>query len=135
LVEANEDLRAELKGLAVLHGQDVDLGFPGIVVPLAGGGGHEQVGDSERLELMGNRFSWSMFMQSTAMSPRKWRWLVSAAAWIGHFRRVALAQGGEVGSGSGLAVGGTMDLIERGGRFFESGRIEPDFLMLVDPSG
>ena len=45
LAEAYEDHGAELKALAALHGQDVDLWFPGIVDPLAGAGGHEQMGD------------------------------------------------------------------------------------------
>jgi hypothetical protein len=31
LAEADEDHGAELKTLAALHGEDVDLGFPGIV--------------------------------------------------------------------------------------------------------
>ena len=57
LAEADEDHGAELKALAALHGQDVDLGFPGIVGPLAAAGGHEQMGDAECLELMGDPFS------------------------------------------------------------------------------
>lgn len=57
LAEADEDHGAELKALAALHGEDVDLGFPGIVGPLASAGGHEQMGDAERLELMGDPFS------------------------------------------------------------------------------
>jgi hypothetical protein len=54
-----------------LHGQYVDLGFPGIVGPLAAAGVHEQMGDAECLELAGMRFPRSGFMQITAMSPRK----------------------------------------------------------------
>jgi len=57
LAEADEDHGAELKALAALHGENIDLGFPGIVGPLAAAGGHEQVGDAERLELMGDPFS------------------------------------------------------------------------------
>ncbi len=57
LAEADEDHGADLKALAALHGEDVDLGFPGIVGPLAAAGGHEQMGDAERLELMGDAFS------------------------------------------------------------------------------
>ena len=45
LAEADEDHGAELKALAALHGEDVDLGFPGIVGPLAAACGHEQMGD------------------------------------------------------------------------------------------
>jgi hypothetical protein len=41
LAEADEDHGAELKALAALHGEDIDLGFPGIVGPLAGSSGHE----------------------------------------------------------------------------------------------
>lgn len=57
LAEADEDHGSELKALAALHGEDVDLGFPGIVGQLAAAGGHEQMGDAERLELMGDVFS------------------------------------------------------------------------------
>ncbi len=57
LAEADEHYGAELKALAALHGEDVDPGFPGIVGPLAVAGGHEQMGDAERLELMGDPFS------------------------------------------------------------------------------
>jgi hypothetical protein len=33
-----------------LHGEDADLGFPGIVSPLAAAGGHELMGDAFFLE-------------------------------------------------------------------------------------
>lgn len=71
MAEADEDHGAELKALAALHGQDVDLGFPGIVGALAAALGHEQMGDAEGLELMGDAFPVVRgFMQITAMSPR-----------------------------------------------------------------
>lgn len=57
MAEADEDHGAELMPLAALHAQDIDLGFPGIVGPLAGAGGHGEMGDTERLELMGDPFS------------------------------------------------------------------------------
>lgn len=57
VTEPNKDHGAELEALAALHGEYVDLGFPGIVGPLAAAGGHEQMGDAERLELMGDAFA------------------------------------------------------------------------------
>lgn len=56
MAEADEDHGAELQALAALHGEDVDLGFPGIVGPLAAALGHEQMGDAEGLELVGDAF-------------------------------------------------------------------------------
>ena len=48
---------AEVLGTTLtLHRQDVDLGFPGIVGPLAAALGHEQMGDAEGLELVGDAF-------------------------------------------------------------------------------
>lgn len=57
LDEADEYHGAELKALAALQRQDVDLEFPGILGPLSAAGGHEQKGDAKRLELMGDAFS------------------------------------------------------------------------------
>ena len=57
MAEAEEDHGAEFEALAALHGEDVDLGFPGIVGTLGGPVRHVEVGDAERLELVGDAFS------------------------------------------------------------------------------
>ena len=54
--EAYGDHGAEFKTLAALHGEDVDLGFEGIVGPLAAAVGNEEMANALRLELAAGEF-------------------------------------------------------------------------------
>jgi len=54
---ADEDHGAEFQALAALYEENVNLGFPGIVGALGGPVRHVEVGDTERLELVGDAFA------------------------------------------------------------------------------